>query len=187
VTKLQDFLGPYPYTDLWATVLPPLADGIEFPGALQFGDVGRRTMPALVAHEVAHMWFYGLVGNNQARNPWIDESFATYAQARVAGQADSYPLPGPDDRVEGHLGEPMAYWAQNGDFDGYVDGVYDQGAAVLLEGRRRTGDAAFDAALRAYVDANAHRLAGPGDVAAAFRQLPEVTSLLQHYGALPDS
>ena len=80
--RLEDFLGPYPYADLWVSVLPALDDGIEFPTALQFGDVGRETVPALAAHEVAHMWFYALLGNNQARDPWLDESFATYAQAR---------------------------------------------------------------------------------------------------------
>ena len=51
--RLEDFLGPYPYADLWVSVLPALDDGVEFPTALQFGDVGRETVPALVAHEVA--------------------------------------------------------------------------------------------------------------------------------------
>ena len=187
VRRLQDMLGAYPYTDLWASILPALSDGVEFPSALQFGDVNRRTMPALVAHEVAHMWFYGLVGNNQARHPWIDESFATYAQARVAGQEDDYAMSDIDGRLRGHLGEPMPYWAATGNFNRYVTGVYDQGAAVLLEGRRRSGDEAFDSALRAYIAANAHRVAGPADVAAAFGHLPEVMTLLRRSGALPQS
>jgi len=29
---------------------------------------GPRHGPALAAHEVAHMWFYTLLGNSQARN-----------------------------------------------------------------------------------------------------------------------
>lgn len=178
---LQDLLGPYPYPDVWASVLPPLDDGIEFPSALQFGDVGPGRVPALVAHELAHQWFYALVGNDQARDPWIDEAFATYAQARVTGQVDSYRLTG--DR--GQVGRPMEYWARRGDFDRYVRGVYDQGAAVLLEGRRRSGADRFDAALRAYLDTNAHRVVAPGDVAAAFDDLPETMSLLREYGALP--
>ena len=68
----------------------------------------------------------------------------------------------------------MPYWAATGNFSRYVTGVYDQGAAVLLEGRRRSGDEAFDGALRAYIAANAHRVAGPADVAAAFGHRPEV-------------
>jgi hypothetical protein len=182
--RLQGFLGPYPYPDLWASVLPPLDDGVEFPTALQFGDVSRDTIPALVAHEVAHMWFYALLGNNQANDPWIDESFATYAQARAAGQLDHYELSDVSDRVRGDLGEPMEYWVDRG-FSRYVRGVYDQGAAVLLEGRRRVGEDRFDEAMRAYLDTNAHRVVEPADVETAFRDLPEVVNLLREYGALP--
>ncbi|MGQ0575630.1 MAG: M1 family aminopeptidase [Pseudonocardia sp.] len=183
--RLEEILGPHPYPHLWAAVLPPLADGVEFPTALLFGDVGERTIPALAAHELAHQWVYALVGNNQARHPWIDEAFATYAQARAAGQEDFYSLDDVRGRVEGELGEPMEYWARTGGFGRYVRGVYDQGAAVLLEGRRRAGEDRFDEALRGYLDANAHRVAGPGDVEAAFAGVPEVLELLREYGALP--
>jgi hypothetical protein len=183
--RLEGFLGPYPYPDLWAAVLPPLADGVEFPTALQFGDVGRETVPALVAHEVAHMWFYALLGNNQARHPWIDESFATYAQARAAGQLAGYPLADVDPGLRGELGQPMQHWAGRGGFGRYVRGVYDQGAAALIEGRRRVGEDVFDQATRAYVDTYAHRVVGPADVEAAFRDLPEVVQLLREAGGLP--
>jgi hypothetical protein len=182
---LEEFLGPYPYPDLWATIVPTLSDGVEFPTALQFGDVGSGALPSLVAHELAHMWFYALVGNNQARTPWIDESFATYAQARVAGQEDYYDLSEIGGRFHGQLGEPMSYWAEQGGFGRYVRGVYDQGAAVLLEGRRRAGAERFDAAMVAYIDANAHRVVSPADVAAAFQDVPEVLDLLREHGALP--
>jgi aminopeptidase N len=30
-------------------------------------------------HEIAHQWWYGLVGNDQYRDPWLDESFASYS------------------------------------------------------------------------------------------------------------
>jgi aminopeptidase N len=32
---------------------------------------------------VAHQWWYGLVGNNQFREPWLDESFAQYLTERL--------------------------------------------------------------------------------------------------------
>lgn len=40
---------------------------------------------ATASHEVAHQWFYGLVGDDQARDPWLDEAFATYAEALDRG------------------------------------------------------------------------------------------------------
>ncbi|MDX1521367.1 MAG: M1 family aminopeptidase, partial [Anaerolineae bacterium] len=30
-------------------------------------------------HEVAHQWFYGLVGNDQVDEPWLDEALAQFA------------------------------------------------------------------------------------------------------------
>jgi aminopeptidase N len=31
------------------------------------------------AHEVAHQWWYGLVGNDQVNEPWLDESLTNYS------------------------------------------------------------------------------------------------------------
>lgn len=179
---LTRLFGPLPYRDLWATVVPSQSSGIEFPGALQFGDVRASSLTALVAHELGHQWFYGLVGSFQARDPWLDEAFATYAEVMVSGES-GYDLDDVDDRVVGDLGDPMARWASRGGFGLYYEGVYRQGAAVLLEGRRRAGAADFDAALREYLATNAHRVAAPDDLAAAFAGLPDVVDLLAAHGA----
>ena len=58
----------------------------------RFADFGGMEYPELVivvddptsvAHEVAHQWFYGLVGSDEWREPWLDESLATFAQRRL--------------------------------------------------------------------------------------------------------
>jgi hypothetical protein len=181
--SLQQLLGPYPYPDLWVTVVPGQNDGVEFPTAVQVGDVRDREIPGLVAHEIAHQWFYSLVGDNQAREPWLDEAFTTFAQAVVTGTERDYALDKIPDRLDGRLGAPMAYWAANGGFDAYERGVYDQGAATLLAARNSAGPDRFDAALRAYITANAHRVATPDDVRAAFADIPGVDELLTARGA----
>ena len=187
--RLRDQLGPVPYADLWVSVLPAVSDGIEFPGAVQFGDVDPRQEAGLVTHELAHMWFYGLVGNNQGRDPWLDESFATFAQRLVDNPARD-PAPSDDvpDRVLGDLGQPMSHWLE---YDrpsrAYVRGVYDAGADALIDARRQAGAARFDAALRGYLVTNAHQIATPGDVEAAFADLPEVLAVLHQAGALTES
>jgi hypothetical protein len=182
---LSDLLGPFPYLDLWVSVIPSQSSGLEFPSALQFGDLGPDDLPRLVSHELAHQWFYALVGNNQARDPWIDESFATFAQALATNQEQGYVLADiPDDRL-GEMGRPMSYWGDYFGFDRYVQVVYNQGGAVLLEARRRAGEEHFDDALRGYITANAHRVAAAEDVARGFLELPEVRGVLTEYGALP--
>ena len=52
------------------------AVGIEYPTMIF---LGTGTAGALTTHEVAHQWFYSLVGNDQARDPVLDEGLATYA------------------------------------------------------------------------------------------------------------
>jgi hypothetical protein len=182
VTRLSALLGPFPYQDLWVAVLPGVPTGIEFPGAVQYGDVDPVRFRALVSHELAHMYFYGLVGNDQGRDPWLDESFASYAQAVVDDDEDSHLFQPVPPAVRGRMGEPMAFW------DGkpapvYSGGVYLQGARALLAGRRAEGADRFDAAIRDYVNANAHRIAVPADVQAAMKGLPKAGQLLREAGA----
>ena len=103
IDRLAELFGPFPYLDLWVTIAPSQTSGLEFPTALQYGDLGRGELPALVAHELAHQWTYALVGNNQARDPWMDEGFATFAQAVVTGTEHDFPLPTVADGVAGYL------------------------------------------------------------------------------------
>ena len=183
VRRLQDLFGPFPYPDLWVAIAPSQTSGLEYPGALQFGDTPPQELGELAAHELAHQWFYALVGNDQGRDPWIDEAFATYAQAVVTGTADDYALDDVPARLRGRLGDPMAVWADRG-FGPYNVGVYTQGAAALVAAREQAGEERFDEAVRAYVAANAHRVVTPGDVARGFADLPAVTDQLTRAGAL---
>jgi hypothetical protein len=184
VTGLSTLFGPFPYRDLWITITPGQSDGTEYPGALQFSDSKKKDLRALIAHEVSHQWFYALVGNNQAESPWLDEALATYGEASVGGDADDYRYADTPDRVVGLMGQPMSYWAAHGGSKRYTEGVYNQGAAVLLEARKQVGADDFDAALRTYITANAHRVATPADFARAFANLPPVLALLTRAGAI---
>ncbi|MGY1617074.1 M1 family aminopeptidase [Geodermatophilus sp. SYSU D00691] len=182
---LVDLLGPFPYDDLWVTVLSSQSSGIEFPGAIQFGDVAPDERRGLVTHELAHMWFYGLVGNDQGEDPWIDESFATFAQVVADGeQSEPYEHVFDDDMPP--VGGSMPYWAEFGrPSSTYFDTVYTLGGAALVEARDRAGHEAFDAALADYLRVNAYSVATPDDVREAFDELPEVLAVLREVRALP--
>ncbi len=181
---LVDLLGPFPYDDLWVVVLSSQTSGIEFPGAIQFGDVDPEERRGLVTHELAHMWFYGWVGNDQGEHPWLDESFATFAQSVADGDEEPFV----HEAAEGAppVGGSMTYWAAEfrRPSSTYYDTVYTLGGAALVEARDRAGHEEFDAALADYVAANAHSVVVPDDVQEAFADLPEVIEVLREVGAL---
>ncbi len=183
---LVDLLGPFPYDDLWVVVLSSQTSGIEFPGAMQFGDVDPAERRGLVTHELAHMWFYGWVGNDQGEHPWLDESFATFAQSVADG--DDQPFVHLSEAAEDAppVGGSMTYWAAEfrRPSSTYYDTVYTLGGAALMEARDQAGHEEFDAALAEYVAANAHSVAVPEDVQDAFADLPEVLEVLREVGAL---
>ncbi len=172
--------GPFPYDDLDVPVVPDLRGGVENPGLIF---LGAGQTDSTLSHEVGHEYFYGLVGNNQARDPWLDEAFATYAEALHRGTGGSYANRPPPAEGRNRVGRPMTYWESRA--SAYFRSVYLQGAVALLEARRVSGVAAFDAAIRCYVNANAHRIARPGDLAAALRHLPRAIAVLRRFGALP--
>ena len=76
VSTFSASFGPYPYPEL-DVVLGAFPDfgGMEYP-TIVFSEVDKWT----VAHEIAHQWWYGLVGNNQYAEPWLDESLATWSE-----------------------------------------------------------------------------------------------------------
>lgn len=82
--------GPYPYREFDVVGTPMQALGIEYPGmtniALDLYDLeaevlglpARVVLESTVAHEVAHQWFYNVVGNDQVDDPWLDEAVVQY-------------------------------------------------------------------------------------------------------------
>lgn len=82
----QNF-GKYPYKEI-DVVLGETGYGIagmEYPGLVtSVCKVPSRmgTVPAVnvVVHELAHQWWYGVVGNNQVKEPWLDEGLTTFSE-----------------------------------------------------------------------------------------------------------
>ena len=42
----------------------------------------------MIAHEVGHNWFYGMIASNEREHPWMDEGLNTYFQFRY--EAEKY-------------------------------------------------------------------------------------------------
>jgi hypothetical protein len=132
------------------------------------------------AHEIGHQWFYSLIGNNQARDPWLDEALATWAAARYTGTlADLVAQPIPD-TVQNRLGQPMRFWDQF-DIPLFIDGVYVQGVQALAS---LGPPDAVDCALRRYAATWPYRTARPEDLLRALEpEFPDAKRTLESYGA----
>ena len=181
VAVLEDFarrFGPYPWPTFTVSVTPTLRSGIEYPGHVMHGP---GTSGRSLTHEVGHQWFYALVGNNQARHPWIDEGAASWAEARWEGALARFRSRAVPAEARGRLGEPMTFWDARS--SAYYAGVYVQGVQALAA----LGDAELvDCALRVLVAQNAHRIAGPADFVAAMGAVfPDAAASLAPFGIRP--
>jgi len=150
--------GPYPYASLrMAEVNGPWS--LEFSGLVTLGEeefasyngTQRNRLVRITAHEVSHQWWYGVVGNDQAREPWLDESLARYNEVRYL---EFY---SPNDvnwwwnqviyRSEAY-GDVAAAAYDFRAHTAYIAAVYNRGAQMLDALRTRVGSAAFNTALR---------------------------------------
>ena len=75
--------GPYPFKEMRIAPAPLSFRGMEYP---QVNLIGVETynrftnsLETLVAHEVAHQWWYQVVHNDPVKMPWLDESIAEYS------------------------------------------------------------------------------------------------------------
>jgi hypothetical protein len=176
---LSDFgtrFGPYPYDTYTLVLTPDLSGGIEYPAFVHQGPkTGGRTTP----HEIGHQWFYGLVGDDQGRDPWIDEGLASWAEARFLGNLASFTSRDIPPAARGHAGEPMSFW-DAGRGSSYDRGVYVQGAQALaaLGPPERV-----DCALRHLVAREAYAIATVRDVVNALQVVfPDAPAVLARYG-----
>jgi len=176
--------GPYPFTELDVVATPTRAGGIEYPGAIVvaqalYGQEGGFFELA-TAHEVAHQWWYGLVGNDQLDEPWLDESLTNYTTylyyEEIAGSSradrvkegvfeEPYRLAQEEERDRGVAG-PVASFDERD----YGDIVYGKGPLFFDALRTELGDEAFFAALRAYLEAHRYGVAYPEDLIAALEE-----------------
>jgi hypothetical protein len=169
----EEVFGPYPRQSL-AAVQADFIDGMEYEGLFflskDFYNWYRggeaELLPAIAAHETAHQWWYGLVGNDQALEPWLDEALCTYAERIYYERRDTQEL-------DWWWTYRVRYFEPRGNIDttiydiqgeyesyrNYRDVVYLNGAMFMEELRQLSGDPAFFEFLRDYRERNMYGLA----------------------------
>ncbi len=188
-----ELYGPYPYTGL-VIAQNAYYGAMEYSGLVSMSSnayVSYKETPVaalvnLTAHEIAHQWWYGAVGNDQVHEPWLDESLAKYSELLFYERY--YP-----DFVEWWWRHHIYSRKSNGPLDAtiydfadtpaYIDQVYAQGARFLGDLRALMGDPAFFAFVKAYRQANDGRIATRNDFFAAVRAHTDadLTPLVERY------
>ncbi|MEW6406569.1 MAG: M1 family aminopeptidase [Chloroflexota bacterium] len=152
--------APYPYASL-AVVQTDIHDGQEYDGLVflatdfygQYGGSAKSNLVTIGVHEIAHQWWFGLVGSDQALEPWLDEAMSVYSE-RIFYEW-SYPNYGDwwwQFRVDyfgpsGYVDTPIY---SGGTFRAYTNAVYLNGAHFIEELRWQMGDDNFYRFLKDY-------------------------------------
>jgi hypothetical protein len=185
--------APYPYGSL-SVVQADLVDGQEYDGLVflatkfynEYNGSARSNLVTIGVHEIAHQWWFGLVGNDQALEPWLDEALCVYSEAVF--YKFSYPNSldwwwqfrvnyfGPSGYVDMNIYEPASFRA-------YVNAAYLNGANFLEVLNYRMGDDAFYAFLQDYSSRYGHGHATAYDFFAVARQntTADISDLIAAY------
>lgn len=149
----SDHYGEYPYQEYDIIRTGGFFGGMEYPGLVFIqGSYFTNNNPGgivSVAHETAHQWWYGIVGNNEVKEPWIDESLTEYATLRFLldkyPRVGSYILKSKETRLSRsdvyeekgeYLGNSVDRFS---DWDTYVLLIYNKGPMMFYELEQEIG------------------------------------------------
>ena len=153
---MQETFGDYPWPDL---VLAEVGSGggfsMEYPRMIHLTR-DKVADTYVVYHEVAHQWFYGQIGNDQQREPWLDEAFADFSARWLMGIGENQCSARP---VDSEVFAWEAGATTGGDWtscNGYFHAVFYRGTEFITAVRSAMGDDAFFSAMRSWVDRYRH-------------------------------
>ncbi|MFC4077080.1 M1 family metallopeptidase [Salinithrix halophila] len=151
----EEKFGDYPWPELDIVTMHGWFGGMEYPQLVMISvtDKTQNYLSMITAHEVAHQWFYGVVGNNQYDEPWLDESpthFAALLYEEKLNQLDSVvPVPKGKYRLNSSIsvydtGHPQAPQM-------FHHMIYMYGGRTINDLRKELGHKTFYRAVKTYV------------------------------------
>lgn len=81
----SQWIGEYPYNVMSVVEWPGKKDqgGMEYPTITIISDPKNdKQLESLINHETGHNWFYGILGSNERKHPWMDEGMNSYYDKR---------------------------------------------------------------------------------------------------------
>lgn len=158
LSRYSQWYGAYPYSTL-SIVVPPEGGGgtagMEYPTLITSWEANSEQpdleLERVVAHEIGHQYWYGMVASNEMEEPWLDEAFTSYSELKLMQlEYDVQPnLP----LEASHIIEPASLHQYAWDYSThhqYAENVYTRGKLVLLSIEREIGSQRMNKVLRAY-------------------------------------
>lgn len=199
VNAFCDAWGEYPYDTLDVVQTPYNAGGMEYPGLVRIAEMyadlieaeGDESLRLDVAHEVAHEWFYAVVGNDQYREAWLDESFAVYGEfvyQLYTGESET-DVQARVDSLDCSIKQKYIDLSYDQYFDeytgnSYINAVYKVGPVFLWKLRQTMGQESFDAFMRAWYEEHMFKEVTTAEFRAAIAKASDsadVKALLDEY------
>jgi len=169
--------GLYPFTEFDAVETSTTAAGIEYPGliviAQRFYEEGQEGgfFEFATAHEVAHQWWYSMVGSDQVDEPWLDEALTNYstllyiedihgqreAQSILAGYFEDPYQQVVEEGRDAVVAQPVAAFSE----EDYAPIVYGKGPLFFHAMRQEVGDETYFAIMKEYLRQHKYKIATP--------------------------
>ncbi len=82
ITTFSEMFGDYPYSSYAVVQTNFVYGGMEYPQLVMISDLLKGDdNDYVIVHETAHQWWYGVVGNDEYNESWLDESLTEYSTA----------------------------------------------------------------------------------------------------------
>ena len=183
----EEKIGAYPYPTLSVVKTGFVHGGMEYPRLVMIADdcQTQEDFNYVIVHEIAHQWWYGLVGNDEYNNAWMDESLAEYSTLLFFEKHSEYNFDIDElvknatknfkffvDVYTNVLGEVDTSMNRSlKDFQTepeYVNCIYTKGTIMFHTLRETIGDKKFEKALKSYFNSYCFKNASPAQLIESF-------------------
>ncbi len=84
VRHYSTLVGEYPYNIVQVVQGPEsFGGGMEYPTITVISpESNAMSLDYVIAHEIGHNWFYGILASNEREHPWMDEGMNSYYDAK---------------------------------------------------------------------------------------------------------
>ncbi|MDR1616201.1 MAG: M1 family metallopeptidase [Syntrophomonadaceae bacterium] len=147
--------GSYPYKELNIVFVPMKGfQGMEHSGLVFINDefledenLNDQQITLTLAHEIAHQWWYGVVGNDQMQEPWLDEGLANWSAYKYYINNENGSRPALVAAYPRNLARGLNSFSSR---DEYYKGVYNNGAQFWFELENQVGEEKMTMILHRY-------------------------------------